>query len=405
MINIRSFRSDEEGSLPLVILVAIIVGGLIAVVFADVSMGQKTARHDRDFNQSVQVADAGLQIAFTELATVDPDDASLPPVGGELVRSGTVDDGDWEWSAKRVGRTRWQVRSSGSYGGTTRVLEATIGPRQLFALAAFADLKLELRGGNNADSYNSTTWGTGNGAVGSNNEIVLRGNATVDWVMRYANATYSEKGIVVNGVESSDDPAYLPPLGAEAYADGGVCYEAEPIAYSGQFKLVQGKTYCFTSVSFPEGNHLLVSEADSTDPTVSPVAVDPAGPTKIYIAPSGNLSLLGQGNTGCSGAACVNIDPVDKPDATRLEIYLASGEVLANNHTKIAAGIYAPNSNCSGPNAQGDIYGAIVCRTLDSKGGWAFHYDDRFNDVETEDFAVVGWREETVGTTSFSSTD
>jgi hypothetical protein len=405
MTTMRRFQDSEDGSLPMVLLAAIVVGGLVAVLFADVSMGQRTARHDRDFNQSIQVADAGLQHAFTELATVDPDDTSLPSIGGELVRSGTIEDGDWEWTAKRVGRTRWQVRSLGSFGGTTRVLEATIGPRQLFALAAFADLKLELRGANEADSYNGTTWGTGNGAVGSNNEIVLRGNATVDWVMRYANATYSEKGIVVNGVESSDDPAYLPPLGAEAYADGGVCHEVDPIAYTGQFKLIQGKTYCFTNVSFPAGNHLLVTEAESTDPTVSPVAIDPDGPTKIYIAPSGNLSLGGQGNTGCTGAACVNIDPVDHPEATRLEIYLASGEVLANNHTKIAAGIYAPNSNCSGPNAQGDVYGSIVCRTLDSKGGWQFHYDDRFNDVETEDFEIAGWREESLGTTSFSTTE
>ncbi len=54
--------------------------------------------------------------------------------------------------------------------------------------------------------------------------------------------------------------------------------------------------------------------------------------------------LLGQGNAGCAKAACVNIDTVESPAAIDLEIYLASGEVLANNHTKIAAGIYAPAS-------------------------------------------------------------
>ena len=291
------------------------------------------------------------------------------------------------------------------FAGAERAVEATIGPRQLFALAAFADLSLELRGGNLANSYNNITVGTGNGAVGSNNKIVLRGNATVDWVMRYANATYNSGGTVVNGIETTEDPAYLPPLGAEAYADEGVCFATDPIAYTGQFPLVKGKTYCFTNVDFPAGDHRLVDAASSSDPTTPPVPVDPGAPTRIYIAPSGNLILSGQGNDpSCTKVACVNVDGLPTPNAIDLEIYLASGELLANNHTSIAAGIYAPASNCSGPNAQGDIYGSIICRTLDSKGGWNFHYDDRFRDVETEDFAIEGWREEAPGTTSFTST-
>jgi hypothetical protein len=403
-IDLDPCRSGERGSLPMVLLAAIVLGGVVISLFGYVATGQRTARQDRDFNRAIQVADAGIQNAFSDLAGLDPDDPSLPPIGGTLTRTGDVDGHPWSTTARRVSRTRWQVRSEGVADGSTRAIEATIGPRQLFGLAAFADLKIELRGGNDADSYDGVSWGTGNGAVGSNNEIVLRGNATVDWVMRYANATYSEKGIVVNGVETSEDPAYLPPLGAEAYADGGVCFGQTPIAYTGQFALVKGKTYCFTGASFPAGDHRLVDAASSTDPTVAPVDVDPDGPTRIYIAPSGNLVLGGQGNGGCDKAACVNIDPVDAPAATNLEIYLASGEVLANNHTKIAAGIYAQSSNCSGPNAQGDVYGSIICRTLDSKGGWAFHYDDRFKDVETEDFAIEGWREEHEGTTSFTST-
>jgi hypothetical protein len=393
---------DERGSLPMTMLVAIIMGGVVTALYGYIATGQRTARHDRDFNQAIQVADAGMQNAFTELALSDPDDDTLPAIGSTIVRTGTLDHGDWEWTATRISRTRWQVRSEGTAAGSVRVVEANIGPRQLFGLAAFADLKLELRGGNKADSYNDVTWGTGNGAVGSNNQIVLNGNATVDWVMRYANATYNEKGIVVNGVETNEDPAYLPPLGAEAYAEGGVCHGQDAIAYTGQFPLVRGKTYCFTNADFPAGDHKLVGDSPN-DPTTAPEPVDPDGPTRIYIAPSGNLRLLGQGNTGCGGAACVNIDPADRPNATALEIYLASGEVLANNHTKIAAGIYAPSSNCSGPNAQGELYGSIICRTLDSKGGWQFHYDDRFRDVETEDFAIDGWREEGPNTTSFGS--
>ncbi|MFA9445649.1 hypothetical protein [Egicoccus sp. AB-alg6-2] len=385
---------DESGSLIMVLLASIVIGGLIVVVFSDVRTGQLTARSDRDFNQAIQVADAGVQRAFTQLALIEPDD----PIQS-LDEVLPIDGGETSWTATRVGETRWQVRSEGRFGEATRVVEATIGPHQVFSLAAFADLRIELRGGNVSDSYNAT--GTNRlGRVGSNNEITLRGNATVDWVMRYNNATYGEKGTVVVGVETVPEPAYLPNLGEQAYADDGPCFGRNDGAYTGQYRLVRGHTYCFSNVTFPAGNHQL----QAADPPTTE-------PTRIYIAPSGTLRLEGQGNDpDCTKVACVNLPSgfnastlTPRPEATALLIYLANGTVSANNHTSIAAGIYAPTSDCAGPNAQGDIYGSIVCRTLDGRGGWKFHYDERFRDVVADDFTVQGWREEHTGTTSFGS--
>ncbi len=394
----RGRDSRQQGSIPLVLLVAIVVGGLLAVVFADVSTGQRTARHDRDFNQAVQVADAGIQDAFTTLAFLDPDDPSTPPIGATVTGSGTLDEySSHTWTARRVGRVRWQIRSEGTTGDSTRVLEAGISPTELFAWGAFGDLRLELRGGNLADSYNAVSFGTGNGSVGSNHDVVLRGNATVDWVLRYnlaaGGGAYNNGGVVLGGVQTADDRADLPNIGEQAYADGGECHGVSPTAYTGSPPLVRGTIYCFSNVVFPAGDHQL---ATNPDPDLNDE------PTKIFIAPSGNLELRGQGNQRCGGVACVNYNP-PRPSAIDLEIYLASGEFLANNHTVIAAGIWAPTSNCSGPNAQGDIYGSIVCRTLDSKGGWSFHYDDRFSDAGAEDFRIDGIREEAPGTTSFAT--
>jgi len=383
----RRLRQDESGSLMLVLLAAIVVGGLIVVVFSDVRTGQQTARGDRDFNQAIQVADAGIQQAFTELAAFDTDNPATS-LGETIALDG---GGEATWTAERIGEMRWQVRAEGSFGGSTRVVEATIGPHQLFSLAAFADYRIELRGSNLADSYAATGPSNRLGRVGSNREIVLRGNATVDWVMRFNNASYSGGNVVV-GVETVPEPAYLPNIGEQAYAEGGVCEGRDDGAYTGSYQLVLGETYCFSNVSFPAGQHSLAT----------PVSGTTTQPTRIYIAPSGNLQLLGQGNSRCHGVSCVNWKAgEDRPDATRLMIYLASGNVMANNHTVIAAGIYAPTSDCSGSNAQADVYGSIVCRTLDSKGGWNFHYDERFRDVAEDAFAVHGWREEGRNTTSF----
>jgi hypothetical protein len=414
-----SFR-DESASLPLVMLAAIVLGGVVISLAGYVAVGQRTARSDRDSNQAIQVADAGIQAAFSTLATTDPDDASLPNVGDSITIPGSVEEGTWTYTAERVARMRYLVRSEGTFRDRTRAIEATIGPMSLFSLAAFADLRLEFSGGNGADSYNVSVGNTGNGSVGSNNEIVLKGNTAVDWVLRYSGATAPQitNGVVITrdpAIDSVDEPIYLPNEGAAAYAEGGVCYEKVPIAYVGQFPLVKGKTYCFTTVEFPAGDHRLVGSSPN-DPTIAPTEVDATEPTRIYVAPGGNLELQGQGNNPCTGAACVNMAPegealptstqlgdgTAKPRAIDLEIYLASGQVLANNHSNIAAGIYAPASNCSGPNAQGNVYGSIVCRTIDAKGGWKFHYDDRFTDVTTEDFAISGWREEFEGTTSFA---
>ncbi len=389
----------QDGSIPLVLLAAIIVGGLIIALYTDVSTGQRLASADRDFHQAVQVADAGLQEAFTVLAGLDP--ADRPAVGDEYTgtTTGTLGRGDYEWTAVRVGANLWQVRSVGSFGDHSRTLEASMGPLYLFGLAAFGDILIELRGANAADSYNATETNGGLGSVGSNNQITLRGNATVDWVVRYGGAGYNDGGIIRTGggIETGDEQV-LPDLGGEAYAPGGECDPEDPTVefYSDipdAFPLEHGETYCVAQARFEAGEHLLEGTRGTE-------------PTRIFIAPSGNLELLGQGNNPCTGATCVNYTDGDpKPDATALEIYLAGGggEVLANNHTNIAAGIYAPLSNCSGPNAQGDIYGSIVCRTLDSKGGWEFHYDERFDDVAVDYFAITGVREEPGDTTSFAT--
>lgn len=396
MSSLRDTGPAESGSIPLVLLAAIVLGGLIIALYMDVSTGLRLASADRDFNQAVQVADAGLQEAFTTLTSLDEED--LPEVGDLLPgpHPGTLGRGSYEWSARRVGAGTWQVRSEGEFGTGARVLEATMGPLYLFGLAAFGDVLIELRGGNDATSYNDTTINGGLGAVGSNNQITLRGNAEVDWVMRYGGASYNDGGVIRSGggIETGDHQD-LPDLGSEAYAEGGACEGgAEYDDIMDVEELERGETYCVAQARFPAGLHLLGGDSDE--------------PTRIFIAPSGNLELLGQGNNPCTGASCVNVTADDdQPDATALEIYLAGGggEVLANNHSKIAAGIYAPLSNCSGPNAQGDIYGSIVCRTLDSKGGWEFHYDERFDEVSSTYFTIHSIREEPGGTTSFTTGD
>jgi hypothetical protein len=420
----RRLLRDEQGSLPLVMLAAIVIGGLVAVLFADVRMGQQTARNDRDFNQAIQIADAGLQSSFTFLAGLEYDDSEagyddLPAIGDHIVCQGAdgadsapltapcsseLNGGSYAWEARRVDREMWQVRSEGTFRGSTRNVEAMVGTRPLFPLAAYGDKLARLKGGNLADSYDGTTQGTGVGRVGSNHRIVLEGSATVDWVVRYGDATYDGGGSTKEGVETVAEEAFFPNVAEQAYADGGVCHDPEdgvvPYVASQTNPLKRGKTYCFSSVRFPRataGNNGKYFLADP-DPGVPSDA-----PVRIYIAPSGNLTIEGGGGN----AAEVNLEPMPMPDASSLLIFVASGEVSLSNHSKIAAGIYAPTSACKGAEsdpstAQATIYGAVICGNLISEGGWNFHYDERLQTVTDQDFDINAWREEFRNSTSFN---
>jgi hypothetical protein len=70
--------------------------------------------------------------------------------------------------------------------------------------------------------------------------------------------------------------------------------------------------------------------------------------------------------------------------------------VTIGNNTKVAAAIYAPRSDCSGnpSNAQGEIYGSIICRTIDNNGGWQFNYDDDLQWIGSGAFEMTNYREE-----------
>jgi hypothetical protein len=395
---------SEQGSLPLVVLVAIVVGGLVAVLFADVRMGQQTARADRDYNKAVQVADAGIQAAYSRLADVDPDDPDLPGVGGTYsctsgddpagVCDGDLDGDGFEWEATRVGHERWEVRSLGSSGGSTRVIEATIGTRAIFPMAAFGDILVKLVGNNSVTSYDGEGGTSYIGAVGSNHEIELHGNTVADWIVRYGSAIFNGKEQnYTQGVETITEDAEVPNLAEEAYAPEGVCHGQDHGHYDGDQPLVGGTTYCFSSVNFPRGERYELVDADADNPV------------KIYIAASGDFTVQ---STGASNnKTYVNMVPDPYPLSAALQVYVNHGAVEFGNHAEVAAAIYAPASVCKGvsSNAQADVYGSLICREILTQGGWDFHYDERLADVTDNRFVVNNWREESEGSTSFGVND
>jgi Tfp pilus assembly protein PilX len=60
----RALR-HQDGSIPLVLTVAILVGGVVAAMFATIIGTQRVVRFDRSHSEAITSADAGLQQAVT----------------------------------------------------------------------------------------------------------------------------------------------------------------------------------------------------------------------------------------------------------------------------------------------------------------------------------------------------
>jgi Tfp pilus assembly protein PilX len=138
MMNGR-FQS-EQGSLPTVLLVSIILGGLIVALFTVVQSSQVSSARDRDVNQSIQVADAGVQEAFVRLVEIDEDSDPGDPVFASVgdttdLITGEAGEGTYSWQARRIARSLWEVRSVGNYRTHESVVESQMGLIPMFFYA------------------------------------------------------------------------------------------------------------------------------------------------------------------------------------------------------------------------------------------------------------------------------
>jgi hypothetical protein len=413
MHRFRGVRG-EQGSLTMVILLSIVVAGLLVVMFAQVQTTQRTVRGDRDYNAAIQVADAGLQSAFTHLTSADP--STLPPVGGSLTSADVsadtdVSGGDFEWEAVRVGGRRWQIRAEGTFRDRTRYLEAEFGPRPLFwtALYGHTGLNGNFPANTNANRpswHSSAGITTGLGVYDSSTGEILTGDVPiVAGTSDAGNCGFkpSPAGLdevmfgtgPLNGCDAKSEPLpEFPDLGQIAFDPGGVCDPATTVAnrvttYAGE--LVRGTVYCFDVWSIPSSHEVLVSGAGSQ-------------PVEVYIRD--RMTMAGN---GVSARKRINVSPTSgPPKASDLIIYFAGAgekvETQNNNHVWIAAAIYAPNRTCEF-GTQTILYGAAVCNdiNLHGGGGWNFHYDISTQDIfQDEETVIQGWREEFRDSSGFS---
>lgn len=387
---------DEQGSMVIALLAVIVTSGLMISITASAVSGHRSVRFDRDHVRVVQGADAGVEEVVAGLSHPDP--AQRPVLPKPMTSPTPMGDGStyrYEVVASTLEPGAWQINSHATLNNEARSVSAIVAQPKPFQLSAFADSHLVLRGGNSANSYNATTWGTGEGVVGSNGTITLNGNVTADDAELHnwdadplATRCTSNGNTVCAGFDSFGSKVDVSSNEAVGFIDDAVATPSPapgacgttPAAFTGTSLAARPEPYCFTTMNL---------SADFT--------VTGTGNAVVYLTNTTADTTFGVTNkvkvncVGCTGTG----GPV--PDARRLQIFTkAVGPIRIGNHSHVAASIFAPNATCGGnpSNAGANFYGSMVCRIITNQGAWAFHYDDRLKELGVGGWAVKRWAEQ-----------
>ena len=432
---------SERGSLPVVMMAILIVGSLVTVLVGTVVVGQGQTRFDQGFEQSLSIAEIGLERMVYKVKARQ-ETASFP------LAETAVAGGRYSGLAERVGR-RWTLTSTGSVDRpcpatdppattpcrTERTLTLTIDVQSLFEVAAYGRTQVDLQGSNTADSYRSGTLSelgvfaelasgsnicrsgvaadpfnpsdsastrmctpTGQGVVATNAELFLKGGV-IDGVDRaeihfarefVANPLPGATGFCAGVTATCSSPKlryFEEPIATEpdpVLAPAGTNRGAFPGASSA---VCPPDAPLGTTACLGPGRHI---HTNMTLDSKTFIQGTPENPTIVYLTgtltiPNGEVVNFRQDDLGRW---------VPKP-APGLLVYSAGiGPALRfGNHASFSGAVYAPRATFSG-GAAGNIYGSMVTGSISTQGSWNFHYDEALGDVDTEArFLVSGWAE------------
>jgi hypothetical protein len=388
----QRIRGRDEGSLVVALLASIIVGGLVITLVGTTMTGQSKVRDNRDFQLAINGADAGVNQALTEISRSDNLDVGTILTSESLAEESTrVGDVSFEWSAQRDTIISWRIFATGMRNGVERHVEVLAVRDPMFFMAAFADIGFAMKGGNVVTSYSKIDNDTdsGNGAVGSNGEVksIGGGSSEADLIMLMGPGASCDGNVCdetpIVGFSNAFDLSAIADTIQEAI--DASCGTDAMSSYTANYPLQGGQTYCFTSITVPSSGIPLNGHS----------AENP-----VVILMTGQFSTSNGSLVNCPAGGC---KVADFPDARSLQIYSLGTKVAFGNQTEIAGAFAAPLATCVGnPSAaQADIYGALICNDLGNQGGWDFFFDDRLLDLGSGEYAIVEWREEVGGTTSF----
>jgi hypothetical protein len=156
--------------------------------------------------------------------------------------------------------------------------------------------------------------------------------------------------------------------------------------------------YCALSLDIPD-NLVLASSVTSANPVVIFVKNSVSGGNQVTVHcrnPAGDECNGFSGNTNIQST-------FPRPIADWLQMYVAgvpagssgsASNVSFRAGAKVAGIFYAPRSSCGTPGSGGvNVYGIMICRSMDNVGNWKFHFDDALGDRGSGEFLIADWVE------------
>lgn len=414
---------SERGSLPLVMLATLIVGSLVTVLAGTVVVGQRQTRFDQGFEQSLAIAETGLERMISLIMSRQKTASFTLDVPPGARYRGSADLAGRKWTLTATGAVDRPCQPGSTPCETSRTVTLTINVESLFSVAAFGRTQVELRGSNSADSYRSGTFSapslfsllsggsticnglfaanpfssadsngtrmctpTGEGVVATNQELYLLGQV-MDNVDR-AEIHYARENVAdpfpgatgfCGGVTATCTSSKL------RYFVDPIELEPDPVVPPADLTN-QGS---FTGSVLPVGRQLYTN---MTLDTATEVRGTPENPSIVYL--TGTLTVPNGAVVNFRQTSPLLGNWVPKASPGLLIFSAGVGPALRfGNHASFAGAVYAPRATFSG-GAAGNIYGSMITGSISTQGGWNFHYDQALGDVDTEArFVTSGWAE------------
>lgn len=134
---LSKMKRTEEGSLVVAMGVLMILGLLTVAMVARSGSSLKNVRHSQDYKAALSAADGGLAEAMFEI-----DQAPSSSFSG----NGTIGEGEYEYTATRVGLNEWTVKAKGTVNNVPHAIQATVYREVEYQYAIFTDQQLRING-------------------------------------------------------------------------------------------------------------------------------------------------------------------------------------------------------------------------------------------------------------------
>jgi hypothetical protein len=433
---VRARRPDEQGSIILVVLVAMIVTMLAVAILALTTDSLGFSRRSGDSANALQLADAGINDAVQ----------TLPNQVGPVYNSGGCASpcaislggaGSYKYIATAdPNGNAWHITSWGTDAhGQQRKVRADATAESLFGNAFFVYTGAALKQGiidsftdgstlarmctghGTLSSDAGGTWFGTNGGGNNNCESYTYGTSwpySVDGCNEYSSATplppppTSGSGQCPTTADTVQSPAFTPP---QVVAPGGSSATAQPAvcdgnaAHSSLKAQANGLPYYWTSVT--------LRPPCQVDPSNGPVVIYSAGPIDIGDANGNSASINSPLLTDaqCSGTLYTSQKDMNGNPSTdycpgwaaNLRIYQLSGlsgnaaNITLRNHLQFWGVIDGP-SGCTQCGQSGsphaEVWGAIITDGFNANAQINLHFDDSLGRVGTGRYTAKNWREE-----------